>query len=365
MSPHGDGTRAVRAGLPEPEQGRPFLPGPELAGPFALSGEPEDAEYVYGRYGNRTWTRVERAIGELEEGEALLFASGMAAVAAVLATQLDREAALIVPADGYASVRELAPRHHAGEVREVPTATLAEAALDGAGLVLAETPSNPGLEVCDLHALTERCRAAGATLAVDNTTPTPLGQRPLEIGADVSVASASKALSGHSDLVLGYVATRDAARLDALREWRRLAGGIAGPFEAWLLHRSLATLDVRLERQCANAQAIAELLDGRDEVRRLRYPGLSSDPGHATAVRQMSRFGPMVCFELDSRERAEAFLRSCELVTEATSFGGLHTTAERRGRWGGDDIAEGFVRLSAGCEETSDLLADIASAIGG
>ena len=200
---------------------------------------------------------------------------------------------------------------------------------------------------------------------VDNTTPTPLGQRPLELGADLSVASASKAASGHADLVLGYVAARDPVRVQALRDWRRVTGSIPGPFEAWLLHRSLATLDVRLERQCANALAIAVLLAGRDDVTGVRHPGLPSDPGHELARRQMSRFGPLVAFDLGSRDRAEAFLAACELVIEATSFGGLHTTAERRGRWGGESLPEGFIRLSAGCEDADDLLADVTRALGG
>ena len=362
MSDRRDATRAVRAGLPEAEQGRPFLPGPELAGPFALSGDAEGAEYVYGRYGNRSWSAVERALGELEGGEAILFASGMAALAAVLETQFERDAAIVVPADGYPTGRELARERHPGQVHEIATNALGEASLDGVRGVWAETPSNPGLEVCDIPALVKRCRAAGALLVVDNTTPTPLGQRPLELGADLSVASASKALSGHSDLVLGYVAAKDGKRVAAMRDWRRVSGAIPGPFEAWLLHRSLATLDLRLERQCANALAIADALAGREEVTSVRYPGLESDPGHPVAARQMSRFGPLVCFDLGSRERAQRFLSGCELVTEATSFGGVHTTAERRARWG-DSVPEGLIRLSAGCEDGRDLVADIGQAL--
>jgi cystathionine gamma-lyase len=365
VSAHGDGTRAVKAGLPEPEPGRPLLPGPEFAGPFALAGDPEAAEYLYTRYGNPTWTRVEQALGELEGGEAVLFASGMAALAAVIFSQVDRDATLVVPSDGYMTGRELARERHRGEVREVPTAEVADAPIDDAALVWVETPSNPGLDVCDLPALVERCQASGVPLAVDNSTPTPLGQRPLELGADLSVSSASKAIGGHSDLVLGYVATRDPARLEALRTWRRMSGSIPGPFEAWLLHRSLATLDLRLERQCANALAIAELLEGLDAVSELRYPGLPSDPGHAVASRQMIRFGPILSFNLGSRERAEGFLGSLELIVEATSFGGLHTTAERRGRYGGDRVPQGFIRLSAGCEDRADLLADLTRALGG
>ncbi|HVE78719.1 MAG TPA: PLP-dependent transferase, partial [Gemmatimonadaceae bacterium] len=138
-----------------------------------------------------------------------------------------------------------------------------------------------------------------------------------------------------------------------------LTGAVPGPMEAWLAHRSLATLDVRLERMCANAAALATFLSGRPEVRRVRYPGRASDPAHAVAARQMARFGPVVSFELADRGAAERFLAGCRLVTEATSFGGVHTTAERRARWGGDPVPEGFVRLSAGLEDRDDLIADL------
>ena len=357
----GDGTRVVRAGLPEPEQGEPFLPGPTFAAPFHLRGDPESAPYVYGRYDNPTWTLYEAALGELEGGEVVLFASGMAAVSAVLLTALRPGASAVIPSDCYGHVRSLAGEHLAErgvEVRFVPTAELA-ATSGPADLVWAETPSNPGLEICDIEALAAR---SSGLLVVDNTTATPLGQRPLELGADVTVTSATKHLAGHADLLLGYVATRDSARAETLREWRRNTGALAGPFEAWLAHRSLATLELRVDRQCASALAIAALLAGRDDVAAVRYPGLADDPGHEVARRQMSRFGTIVSFDLGGRERAESFLAAAELVTEATSFGSVHTTAERRARWG-DDVPEGFIRLSAGCEDTADLVADIESSL--
>ena len=163
-------------------------------------------------------------------------------------------------------------------------------------------------------------------------------------------------------MLLGNVTARDPERVEALRGWRTHTGAIPGPFEVWLAHRSLATLDVRLERGCANALAIAELLAARDDVTGVRYPGLPSDPAHELARRQMSRFGTIVSFDLGSRERAEAFLAAAELVAEATSFGGVHTSAERRGRWGRDEVPDGFIRLSAGCEDTGDLTADVEGA---
>jgi cystathionine gamma-lyase len=198
---------------------------------------------------------------------------------------------------------------------------------------------------------------------VDNTTAGPLMQRPLDLGAGAAVTSATKQMSGHADLLLGYVTTRDPDRAQRLRDWRRCGGSIPGPFEAWLAHRSLPTLEVRLERSCANALALAELIAARDDVVSVAYPGLASDPGHEVARRQMSGFGTVLSFDLESADRAERFLDAARLVTDATSFGSVQTTAERRARWGGDDVSEGFIRLSAGVEDTKDLAADVEQAL--
>jgi cystathionine gamma-lyase len=361
-------TRVVHAGLPAAEQGTPFLPGPVLAAPFHLSGPSDASRYGYARYANPTWTAYEHALSELEGGEAVLFASGMAAVAAVLATPAEGDV-LVVPGDGYPGVTSIAVeqlRPRGIEVRVVDTDEGAiRAALPGASLVWVETPSNPGLDVLDVAALAQEAHAAGALLAVDNTLATPLLQRPLELGADLSVASASKGLSGHSDLVLGYVASADPARTEALRRWRGLNGAIAGPLETWLAHRSLATLDVRHARQCANALALAQALAGRPDVAEVRYPGLPEHPAHELAARSYGgeRFGSLVCFDLRNEARAQAFLLACTLVAEATSFGGVHTSAERRLRWGIDDVSPGFIRLSAGIEDPADLVADVLAAL--
>jgi cystathionine gamma-lyase len=357
----------VRAGLPEPEQATPFLPGPTFAAPFHLWGDPAEADYVYGRYGNPTWSRYESALGELEGGSAVLFSSGMAAASAVLLPRLRPGDVLVAPSDCYMGVRSLARSYLAErgvEVRLVATADPAFAdAIDGASLVWLESPSNPGLDVCDLAQLIERAHAVGAAVAVDNTFATPLGQQPLGLGADFSMASASKYLTGHADLILGYVAARDPADAEALVNWRIHTGAAPGPFEVWLAHRSLATLDMRLERACATAQALAGRLAARDDVASVRYPGLASDPAHELASRQMSRFGTIVSFTLSSADHAERFLSSCRLLNTATSFGGVHTSAERRARWRGDDIAEGFIRLSVGCEHPDDVIADIERAL--
>ncbi|HEX8066133.1 MAG TPA: cystathionine gamma-lyase [Thermoleophilaceae bacterium] len=363
----GDGTRAVHAGVPPPAQGEPSLPGPTFASHYHLEGDPEATEYVYGRYGNPTWTLYERALGELDGGTAVAFASGMAAAAAVLVPLVRPGGAVVVPADGYPAVRAIATGHLAErgvDVRLVPAAEpVPDGALDGADVVWVETPSNPGLDVVDVADAARRAHAAGAVVAVDNTLATPLGQRPLDHGADYAVTSDSKHVTGHGDLVLGHVSARDPERAAALVAWRTGTGAIPGPFEAWLAHRSLATLELRLERQCATALALAERLLFRGDVESVRYPGLPGDPAHEAARRQMTRYGSIVSFTLADRDRAERFLLECRLVAQATSFGGVRSSAERRARWGGNDVPEGFVRFSVGCETTEDLIADVERAL--
>ncbi|MFC9957355.1 cystathionine gamma-lyase [Streptomyces sp. JHA19] len=366
----GDGTRAVRAGLPEPVKYEPTLPGPVFAAHYHLPGEPTGA-YTYGRDENPTWTHLERAIGSLEapgEGdvETLVFASGMAAISSVLFSQLRAGDAVVLPSDGYQVfplVREQLEAYGI-EVRTAPTGGDAQlGVLDGARLLWIETPSNPGLDVCDIRRLVEEAHARGALVAVDNTLATPLGQRPLELGADFSVASGTKQLTGHGDVLLGYVTGRDPEAMAAVRRWRKIVGAIPGPMEAWLAHRSLATLQLRVERQNATALAVAEALRDWPEDLAVRYPGLPKDPSHAVAARQMRRFGCVVSFTLPSRTRAERFLEALRLVDDATSFGGVRSTAERRGRWGGDDVPEGFIRMSVGAEDPEDLVTDVLRAL--
>ncbi|WP_069743703.1 cystathionine gamma-lyase [Streptomyces sp. EN23] len=369
MSTMGDGTRAVRAGLPEPEQFEPTLPGPVFAAHFHLSGEPV-GPYTYGRETNPTWTHLERAIGELEApGEEVgttVFASGMAAITAVLLSQVRSGDAVVLPDDGYQAlplVREQLTAYGV-EVRTAPTGGDAQLALlTGAKLLWIESPSNPGLDVCDIRRLVEAAHAAGALVAVDNTLATPIGQRPLELGADFSVASDTKGMTGHGDILLGHVTCRDPRLTADVRRWRKVVGAIPGPMEAWLAHRSLSTLQLRIDRQCTTALALAEALAERTEVTGLRYPGLPTDPSYAVATRQMRCFGSVVSFELADRDTAERFLTALRLVDDATSFGGVRSTAERRGRWGGDAVAEGFIRFSVGAEDPEDLLADVGQAL--
>lgn len=366
----GDGTRAVRAGLPEPVKHEPTLPGPVFATHYHLPGEPT-GPFTYGRDENPTWALLERAVGELEapgqeDVQTLVFASGMAAISAVLFSQLHAGDTVVLPSDGYQALPLVRAQLEAYgiEVRTAPTGNDAQLdVLDAAKLLLLETPSNPGLDVCDIRRLAEAAHTRGALVAVDNTLATPLGQRPLELGADFAVASGTKQLTGHGDVLLGYVVGRDAEAMAAVRRWRKIVGAIPGPMEAWLAHRSIATLQLRVDRQSATALAVAEALRERPEVSGLRYPGLPDDPAHKIASQQMRRYGCVVSFTLPTRARAERFLDALRLVDDATSFGGVRSTAERRGRWGGDAVPEGFIRLSVGAEDAEDLVADVLRAL--
>jgi cystathionine gamma-lyase len=379
-----DATRVIRSTLTPVRPGAPLHAGPVFAAPFHTPGEIEHTAYTYARSHNPTWTALEEAIAAMESGtltggepytaSALVFASGIAAIAAVFGAVLRPGDVVAMPTNSYYTARALLREYFGAMgvvVRSAPTAGDAQGELlDGARLLWLESPSNPGMEVCDIAALSAKAHAAGALVAVDNTTPTPLGQRPLALGADFSVASDTKSMTGHSDLLLGHVAMRsDTAGGRELHEkidrWRTLTGGIVGPMEAWLALRSIATLPLRLERSCTNAQRIAEFLATRPEVRRVLYPGLADSPRHALAARQMQWFGPVLGFELADKAAAERFLTHAKLVTDATSFGGISTNAERRAKWGGDDVPDGFVRMSAGCEDPDDLIADIAQALDG
>lgn len=363
----GDGTRCVHgAHVPDPATGSPLHPGPVLSTAFhlGLPDEPTPTPY-YGRGGNPTWTAFEAAVGALDGGECVAFASGMAAVAAVLRLTARPGRAIVLPDDGYYAARafahaELAPL--GVEVREVPTAgPWPEGVLDRATLVLVETPSNPGLDVCDIRAAATRAHDAGALLAVDNTTATPLGQRPLQRGADLTVASDTKALAGHGDVLLGHVSTtHDFA--EPLRAARTLTGAVPGPLDAWLALRGLGTLDLRLARQAANAEALAWALRHHPLADDVRWPGLPDDPAHTVAAAQMRRWNGVLRFTLPSVDAVGRFLAASRYTASATSFGGLRSTVDRRQRWG-DDVAPGLLRFSAGCEDPADLVADVLHAL--
>lgn len=368
-------TRVVRAGLADATPGAPYLAGPVFAAPYHAPGDPTQSPFTYGRFDNPTWAAYERALASLEGGPCLLFPSGMAATAAVLATMTRPGSTVVMPAECYYTTRVMTTQEFPGawfanaglHVVQAPTAGdgLAAAldAHDNVSLLWLETPTNPQLDVCDIAVLAAKAHARGALVVVDNTTVTPLLQQPLALGADLCVVSDTKAMTGHADLLLGHVAMRDSAHMEPLRTWRTRMGVIPGPMEAWLAHRSLATLHVRLQQQCASAQRVAEFLSTQPKVKGVRYPGLTSDPSHAIAKRQMRGFGGVISFELSSAKAVEQFFAASRLVYEATSFGGVHTSAERRARWGGDVVSEGFVRMSIGLEDAGDLCSDIARAL--
>ena len=349
-----------------------FSKGDPIALPLSMATiyhNPGDATGFdqYGRYDNRTWNAVEHMLAHLEGAPCVGFPSGMAAISAVFFALLKTGDRVLLPSDGYHATRALAERFLkpfgiACDLR--PTSTFRDGGFDGYRLVFVETPSNPRLDICDIAAVADAVHKAGAILVADNTTMTPFGQRPLDHGADIVVAADTKAPNGHSDVLFGHVASRDQAIISAVRGWREMAGGIPGPFEAWLVHRGLETLDVRFDRMCSSAEVIARRLQGHKAVSGLRFPGLESDPSHNLARAQMDRFGFLISFELASEQKAEDFINNCELMQAATSFGGVHSSAERRLKRG-DAVPAGFVRLSVGCEPVEELWAAIEASLDG
>ena len=322
---------------------------------YHLPGEP-DGSPSYGRVDNPTWEACQNLLGHMEKAQCLLFPSGMAAIAAPFFAFAKAGDRVLVPSDGYYATRSLLEQFLADKgvhVDERPTARFGEGGFAGYRLVLIETPSNPGLALCDIAAIASEVQAAGGISIVDNTTMTPYGQRPLDLGADIVVASDTKAPSGHSDILMGHVASRDERLMQRIEDWRRLSGSIPGPHEAWLLHRSLETLDVRFARMCASAGLIAERLAERCPGK-VSFPGLPDHPQSNLARAQMTRMGFLIGLTLSDRETAETFINTCPMLQPGTSFGGTHSSAERRKRWG-DDVADGFVRISVGCEPAEEL----------
>jgi cystathionine gamma-synthase len=329
----------------------------------------------YGRDSNPTWEPLEEVVGALEGGEAVAFASGMAAIAAVL-TRLPAGAPVVYPSGAYSGTRRLIGELvRRGEiVAKAVDVTDTEAALEACrecpgGLMWVESPTNPLLGIADIAALCEGAHRLGVIVVVDNTFATPLLQRPLDLGADVVVHSATKLLAGHSDVLLGLVVSRDQELLGATREVRSMHGAVPGPFEAWLVLRGVRTLSVRLEKAQTNAAELAKRLAADSRVTEVMYPGLESHCGHELAARQMSGgFGTMISFVVagtgDAAERAETVVASTRLATAATSLGGVETLIERRGRWAGEEaLPPALIRLSVGIEDLEDLWSDLDDAL--
>ncbi|MCK0138700.1 cystathionine gamma-lyase [Aliiroseovarius sp. F47248L] len=333
---------------------------------FHLPGDPDGAA-AYGRIDNPTWEALEHSLSVIEGAPCVAFPSGMAAISAALFTTLKAGQTLLIPSDGYYVTRLLSDRflsQFGVQVIERPTIGFTDGGFEGIDVVFMESPSNPTLDLCDIESIAAAVRKAGGVTIVDNTTMTPFGQRPLDLGVDIVVASDTKAPGGHSDVLMGHVATRNDALHEAVLDWRKMSGSIPSPHAAWLLHRGLETLEVRFDRMCQSAQIIAEALSNHPAVSLLRYPGLVHDPSYELAKQQMSQFGFLIGLTLNTKDVAEAFISGCQYLRPATSFGGLHSSAERRARWG-DDVADGFVRLSVGCEPVDELLTDFTSSLNG
>ncbi|OYU18032.1 MAG: cystathionine gamma-lyase [Rhodobacteraceae bacterium PARR1] len=353
--------RAERLG-----QGDPITPPLVSSATYHLP-RVDQGGFMYGRMSMPTWEEVEAQLAILEGAPCLSFPSGMAAISAALMAMVVPGRRVVLPSDGYYTTRLFADAFLApfGVTAEyLPTLAMGQADFTGAGVVFLETPSNPGLEVCDIAAIAARAHAAGAKVIVDNTTLTAVLQRPLDLGADVVVAADTKAPGGHSDVLFGHVATRDAALMARVRDWRKLSGAVPGAFEAWLVHRGIETLEVRLARMCASAQVIAERLAAHPKVQAVRYPGLPGDPSHALMARQARGFGFLIGASLADADVAERFLERCPFLARATSFGATHSAGERRARWG-DAVAPGFLRLSIGVEPVEALWAGMAEALEG
>jgi cystathionine gamma-synthase len=348
--------------------GGPLAPPLVQTSAYLSAGEPDPAR-SYGRMGNPTWEALESALGAIERAEAVAFASGQAAAMALLLALAPGRRQVVVPADGYYNVRVLAERLRATGsapilVDQADLAAVEDAVSSAPSILWIETPTNPLLRVADLAAIGHIADAAGASMVVDNTVATGVLQRPLEFGASACLTSLTKAASGHGDLLLGAVTTRDPALLAGLRDWRTLGGGIPGPHEAWLALRGLRTLSLRIRRQSDNAMAIARHLAGHRRVRAVHYPGLAGGP--LVAAQMPDGCGPLLSFELDGdAAAADAVVAASRLIAPATSFGGIESTWERRARWASENAPPSLIRLSAGIEAIEDLIADIDTSLGG
>ena len=361
--------RLAHAGT-QREPGEPVVQPPALSSILVSVGQPGAGDY--GRGGNPTWTALEQALGAIEDADAVVFASGQAASMALMLALARGRDTIVLPHDGYYNARALADRlrpHGAAPVvadlQDLAAVKRALAASAGGAVLWAETPTNPLLRVADLAALGQLAAAAGAPMIVDNTVATGLLQRPLDLGAVASLCSLTKSASGHSDVILGAVLTRDGALASDLRAWRTLGGAIAGPTESWLAIRGLKTLPLRIERQSATALTLARHLAAHPRVARVHYPGVNTDT-LAVARAQMPRgFGPLLSFELDGTAAdADAAVAAARLILPASSFGGVESTWERRGRWPGETAPDSLIRLSVGIEPPADLVADIDQALG-
>ncbi len=369
-------TRAVRAGINTDTAHGAVVPPVYLSTTYAFDGFASPREYDYSRSGNPTRSALGSAVAELEGGAGgVITASGMAAVTVSVLALLPPGGTLVAPFDCYGgSWRLFDALERTGRLKlrltdfsDLDGATADVAA--GADLVWLETPSNPLLRITDLAAVSAAAHAVGALVAVDNTFATPVVQRPLELGADVVVHSATKYLNGHSDVVSGAIVAADADRLTELAWWANTLGVTGGALDAFLTLRGLRTLHLRMEAAQRNAEAVVELLVGHPAVLAVHYPGLAEHPQHELAVRQQDGFGAIVTFDVGTEAAVQALVEGLDCFCLAESLGGVesllshpatmtHASMPPEVRTSAG-ITDGMLRLSLGVEDPADLVADL------
>jgi cystathionine gamma-synthase len=370
-------TRAIHAGQdPDPVTGA-VVPPISLATTFAQEGVGKHRGYEYARSGNPTRTALETCLASLEGGaHGLAFSSGLAAEDAILRLLRPGDH-IVIPSDAYGGTFRLIDKVWRPLGISYATADLGEPDDMAAAwrpetrLLWVETPSNPTLSIVDIGAVAAFAHEQGARLVVDNTFATPYLQQPLALGADVVVHSTTKYLGGHSDVVGGFVAINDSGLAEEVAFFQNAAGGVPGPLDCYLVLRGAKTLAVRMDRHCANAAAVVEMLVGHPAISRVMYPGLPSHPGHEVAARQMSGFGGMVSFVVAAGEGAALEVaRSTRLFTLAESLGAVESLIEHPHRMthasaaGSDlEVDSGLLRLSVGLETAGDLVADLEAAL--
>lgn len=341
--------------------------------------DPENRE-EYGRYSNPTQTVAERKIADLEGGEqALLFASGMCAITTTMLTLLSTGDHVVTVRDCYRRTRDFTlnylPRWGI-EVTFVPAeepAELASAIRPTTRMIFAETPTNPYLRVMDLSKMVELAKKHGIITAIDSTFATPINLRPLELGLDLVIHSATKYLGGHNDLLAGAV-VGTSATLAKIKETRGVLGGISGPHDAYLLLRGMKTLDLRVKRQNENALRVAQFLEEHPAVRRVYYPGLPSHPDFEIARQQMTGFGGVVSFEIDGdMDKTGQFIDRLRLPYIGPTLGGVESIAQQQAIFVSLDpkerreagIEDNLVRYAVGIEDAEDIIADLEQALKG
>jgi cystathionine gamma-synthase len=358
---------AVSAGRP------PHQPGQPVNTPISMTSTfRHDGDIAYVRDGDDTIHAFEAALGAIEQGHALGFSSGMGAVATIL-EGLPTGATVVAPTSAYFGVAEMLRQKSAAGRLSVRFCDIADTeetieACAGADLLWLESPLNPTMSIADIEALTGAAHRAGAKVVCDNTFATVVCQQPLDFGVDVVMHSATKFIAGHSDVLMGATVTRNTAIHEELSERRGLYGPTPSSMSSFLALRGLRTLYLRMERSQASAAVLAERLSHHRGVKRVRYPGLASDPGHARAVQQMrGGFGAMLAFDVaGDADIADAVSKRVQLITAATSLGGVETLIERRARYVGEQkvgTPPNLLRLSVGIEHVEDLWADLEQAL--